>query len=190
MNNASRWLSRAFLLVVGLGLALIGVVAVGTRTTSGLRQQWGEVVRPLTGLPAPWVYSLCGGALVLVVAAALLVVGAQRSPRHRQVLKQETPGAEGNRVAVDIDLVDQLLQEKAAHHPEITAATTRTFRSNGTPMLRITLRLKRGADPIAVAGRVHEDLDQIDETVGEHIPRVVEILRERTSLRTPRRALR
>lgn len=190
MNDTPRWLARGFLLLVGLASTLLGAVAISAHAHSQWRQQWGEVVRPLTGLPGPWVYALCGGALVLVVAIALIVVAAQRRTRYHTVLVENTPGRENSQVAVDVALVGQLLEDAAGQHPAITNLGARCFRTGGTPMVQVTARMRRGTDPIAVAGHLHDDLDDVDVTLGTHIPRVVELTREKPTIRRARRALR
>lgn len=159
MNATNRVLNRLVLLLAGAALCGTGAWLLLTV----LRPGWAE--RPLRalddGLGAVasgvngWAIALPGtgrvpGALVLacliavvIAICAVLFIGTRGGGRIRTVLREEGPAGE---TSVDLSVADAMLAGPLRGRAEVISADCEAARVRRAPAMKLTIKVRRGAD--------------------------------------------
>lgn len=177
MNTTPRFYNRFFLLMCGLLLVAAGALIVAVQFSNTTSQWWQQFV-------SQWQPIVALGAIAIVIIMAVILVISQGGGNRTQVIQipaaAETPGA----VSINVSLINDLLSELAEHQPNIITFTVSCFESSGSRVLRIRTQLRNGTSPAQIAGEIENKLADMDRRLGQHIPRVIELV---SGLRTLRR---
>lgn len=187
MNATPRLYNRFFLLLGGLALAISGGLVVAVQLNDAAATWWSQLVSPLTRWDSVWIYALTLGIIASAFIMAVILVMNQGGGTIKRVLwstvdteQPVVPGA----VSINVALISDILAEFAEYQPDILTITVSCFESNRSRVLRIRAQLRKGASPAKIAGDIENKLADMDRELGQHIPRVIELV---SGLKTLRR---
>lgn len=179
MNTTPRFCNRFFLLLSGATLAAAGSLTIAVQLNDAVANWWHQTVIPLEKADAVWIYSLTLAISVLAIVMALGLVINQGGGTKKQVIRvsqdEQKPGTPGG-VAVNVSLIQDMLEEIADRQPEVISVAVSCFESGKTRVLRIRAQLRKGASPAKIAGQIEDQLTDMDRRLGQHVPRVVELV--------------
>lgn len=187
MNATPRLYNRFFLLLSGLALAISGGLVVAVQLNDAAATWWSQLVSPLTRWDSVWIYALTLGIIASAFIMAVILVINQGGGTIKRVIwstadteEPVVPGA----VSINVALISDILAEFAEYQPDILTITVSCFESNHSRVLRIRAQLRKGASPAKIAGVIENKLADMDRGLGQHIPRVIELV---SGLKTLRR---
>ena len=180
MNATNRVLNRLVLLLAGAVLCGAGawMLAVALRpewverSLSALDKRVESVVSSVDG----WAIAIPGtdgvpGAVVLacliavaVAICAVLFIGTRGGGRIRTVLREE--GSAGD-TAVDLSVADAVLAAPLRDRNEVIAADCEAARVRRAPAMKLTIKVRRGADLSDVLGAADRAIGEWDRMAGE-----------------------
>lgn len=187
MNATPRLYNRFFLLLSGLALAISGGLVVAVQLNDAAATWWSQLVSPLTRWDSVWIYALTLGIIASAFIMAVILLINQGGGTIKRVIcstadteEPVVPGA----VSINVALISDILAEFAEYQPDILTITVSCFESNRSRVLRIRAQLRKGASPAKIAGDIENKLADMDRELGQHIPRVIELV---SGLKTLRR---
>lgn len=184
MNSTNRAANRALLIITGLLLLIVGaagiVLAAVPAVTSAWKQQ-APTVRssapswvgaPVTGTASILVLALALLALILIV---LLIVFIVRQGRGHTSQMLERPTSPTAITRMDLAVPQSLLSEHLGDQPDLVGSRVVAYRVRKTPVLKISVRARRGVSPTEAAGVVTRALTDLDRILGVELPAFVQI---------------
>ena len=192
MNSTNRAANRFLLAVVGLvllaagaGGTALGVVpqlASGWRSTASAlgRAAPSWLADPVIGRASIAVLVVVGVALVLTL---LLLLFIARQGRGRAATALQADGEHGA-VRIDLAVPRALLEQHLADRDELLSVRVSAYEVAGAPMLKVSVRCRRGASPTAVAALIGRAVTTMEQILGADVPTFVQIsggLRTRTA---------
>ncbi len=185
MTASNRVLNRLVLLVTGAVLLALGLGAIVVVAVPTARRAWEETAPVVaatvsqwfqaswisgTELSWWWVVALAG---LLLAVTLLLVFALRHGGGHTgTVIRRRDPSGA---VVIDSDVAEKLLEESLSSRTDLVASRVSTYRVRRTPVLKLSLTLRRGVSPTAVVDDVQRTLDALDRLVGTELPAFVQL---------------
>jgi len=191
MNNTNRVLNRIGVFLFGIVVLALGAAAALAAATPEWFERWKSVAASvgdssadvierttLGGLGQSWLLIAIPAACVVLIV--LLVVSVFRQGHGRtQTLVDDRParktGSTDGSVFVDGKVAEESLQHAIGTHPGIVSSNVSTFDVKRTPVLRITVNVRRGISPAAIRTFVDDTVRAWDSVLGREIPVLVQI---------------
>lgn len=191
MNNTNRALNRIGIFLFGLVVLVLGAAAALAAAIPGWFDGWKSVAATvgdssadvverttLGGLGQSWLLIAIPAACVVLIV--LLVVSVFRQGHGRtQALVDDRPvrqtDAADGAVIVDGKVAEESLQHALDTHPGIVSSDVSTFDVKRTPVLRITVNVRRGISPSAIRTFVDDTVAAWDSVLGREVPVLVQI---------------
>lgn len=193
MNATNRGFNRLLILIVGILLIAAGAAAALLVALPAVATGWTAW---FTTVPTtiPWATTSVVGqvgwlsitaAVVALILGLLLIAFILRQGRGHTagVLERRTGGS---RTRIDLALPRTLLTDHLDELPDILASRVTAYDVRGTPTLKVSVRARRGASPVAITGQIIDALRALDTVLGEELPAYVQIsggFRARTAAR-------
>lgn len=185
MTASNRFLNRLVLLVTGAVLIALGLGAIVVVAVPSVRRGWDETAPGVAATVSEWFQAsrITGTELswwwvivlaVLLLAVILLLVFALRhgGGHTGTVIRQRDPSGA---VVVNADVAEKLLEESLSARTDLIASRVSTYRVRRTPVLKLSLTLRRGVSPTAVVEDVQRSLAALDRLVGAQLPAFIQL---------------
>lgn len=147
MTRRAEFFDRLTVLLLGLGLAAVGLAAVSWRTRSDGATETLSMAPSLDAAARPWWTWACGVAGVVLILAGMRWLAAHRRAAKPPPVRLEAAGAPGNAiltadVAGVVDAATQALRDE----PAVLKANAKATRERGTPTvtLDVTVAARQG----------------------------------------------
>ena len=184
MNSTNRAANRAFLIITGLLLIVVGAAGVVLGAVPAATAAWKQQAPRVRSSAPSWVGApVAGTASILVLAVALLAlvlivlliafIVRQGRGHTAQVLDRPTSSTAITRI--DLAVPQTLLTEHLGERPELVGTRVVAYRVRRTPMLKISVRARRGVSPTEAATVVTRALADLDRILGFELPAFVQI---------------
>lgn len=176
MNATPRFYNRFFLLLCGLLLVGAGALVIATQFSNDIGQWWHQVV-------ARWTPAVALGIVAAVLVMAVILVTNQGGGKRTQVIQVPADTATPGVVSINVSLINDLLSELNERQPNIEKLTVSCFEAGNSRVLRIRTQLRNGASPAHLAEEIENKLADMDHQLGQHLPRVIELVSGRKTVR-------
>ena len=184
MNSTNRAANRAFLIITGLLLILAGAAGVVLGAVPAITSAWKQQAPGVRSSAPSWVGSpVAGTASILVLALALLAlvlivllvafIVRQGRGHTGQVLDRATSPTAVTRI--DLAVPQTLLTQHLGEQPQLVGSRVVAYRVHRTPMLKVSVRARRGVSPTEAATVVTRALADLDRILGFELPAFVQI---------------
>ena len=192
MNSTNRAANRLFLAVVGLILLAVGALLVALGAVPQVMSTWKDVASQLTRSAPSWVsdpsvgkasLAVAGLVVVALVLTVLLLVFIARQGRGRSAAALQHDGENGA-TRIDVSVARTLLEQHLADRDELLSTRISAYEVQGTPMLKVSVRCRRGVTPTDVSRLIGRAVTTMEEIIGADVPTFVQIsggLRARTA---------
>lgn len=198
MNNTNRALNRSLVLVAGLLLLTAATLLSALATQSAVQRAWNASsdssrrtasswlqATPLAGSGHSWLWIVVLVFLTAVVVVMLVFILRQGGGHSRQLINEQT--TDWGTTQVDSAVAEQSLRQSLSEYPELISTRVSTYRVARDCVLKVSVICRRGSSPTQVAHVIEENLYALDQSLGLHIPALVQIsggFRTRTSRTT------
>lgn len=180
MNNSNRALNRILLAIVGLAGLAASAAAVALLVVPGFAAGWmtagREIVRTadtLFGTPlwAGTTVSLAAaiGLALALVFVLLLVAFVLRQGRGGTSTVLTLHGDDGS-IEVDAAVPSALLDDRLSGVPGVAGVSVSAYRVRAQPVLKVTVRCRRGASARIVADALDDAVVRMQEALGAPVP--------------------
>lgn len=184
MNSTNRAANRAFLIITGLLLLAVGAAGIVLGAVPVVTDAWKQQAPQVRSSAPSWIGApIVGTASILVLALALLAlilivlliafIVRQGRGHTGQLLERPTSPTAVTRM--DLAVPQALLSEHLAEQPELVGHRVVAYRVRSTPMLKISVRARRGISPTEAATVVTGALGDLDRILGVELPALVQI---------------
>ena len=180
MNSSNRALNRVLLAIVGVAALAASAATVAVLLVPGFAARWTAAARQVLrtaddvfGLPL-WpgttvsLAAAIGLALALVFVSLLLafILRQGRGATSTVVALHGENGA----VEVDTAVPSALLDDRLSGVPGVAGVSVSAYRVHGQPVLKVTVRCRRGAAARTIADALDDAVVQVQEALGTPLP--------------------
>ena len=184
MNSTNRGANRLFIIIVGVLLIAAGAVGILLAALPAVTSTWKQQGGSLRSSAPSWVGSAVTGtasllvlgillvALILVILLIVFIVRQGGGHTGRVLHRTDSPNA-----VTDIDLAvpRTLLSDHLSDLPELVGNRVTAYRVKRTPMIKVSVRARRGIAPDDAAHAVVDALKALDSILGFELPAMVQI---------------
>ena len=159
MTRSNRFLNRALLALIGLGLLAVAAY---------IANQSYPLIE-LAQIPTPTIIGLWVTAAValVVVLLALLWIFSRGGGRTRTLIRRDS---EEGAASIETRVVSDLIAEDLARLPDVLDVKAAAFRVRGQTALELRVTTRGGADLRLVVDSVERAVGQLDEVLETRIP--------------------
>lgn len=180
MNSSNRALNRILLGIVGVIALAVAAAATALLVVPGFAREWtraasgalgtadaifGRPLWPGTTVSAAALVGLAG-ALVFVVLLLVFILRQGHGGTATVIALQ----GENGTIEVDASVPAALLEAFLAPVPGVAGVSVTAYRIRRQPMLKVTVRCRRGAAARTIADALDEAVVRMQEAVGSPIP--------------------
>lgn len=169
MTRSNRLLNRTVLVITGLLALAVGAVVALPAIPDGWLAAVGvdrSAVR-LRELAGSELWLGAGGAALVVVLALVWMLTRGRGRTSTPVVVDGTE--------LDIRVVEQLLRQATDGAPDLVGVHATAYRVRRTPVVRVRLDVRRGADLPRLLETFDRAVTRLDRTLGVQLPLLAHI---------------
>lgn len=184
MNNTNRGANRLLIVIIAVLLIAAGAVAIALGAIPAVTSAWKQqgsaikssapdwVGKAVTGTASLLVLGIILVALILIVLLIVFIVRQGGGHTSRVLQKNTSPTAS---TTIDLTVPRTLLSDHLSDLPELLTNRVTAYRVRRTPMLKISVRARRGIAPNDAADAVIGALTTLDSILGFELPAMVQI---------------